>query len=567
MARLIITSPDAKRNILELTRPLTLIGRGKSNDLVLNNTSVSRLHAVVRSTDEGFTIADRGSTNGVLVNGDLIASETLLADGDTIHIGDYDLRFETLKEERLVVASAPVATTLEHVLQWRPERTGVDAVPLPHAEAVQDSMPEVMQQFWKLEHENYLLRLLFDAGKALHGKISVDEIANTVVELAFRIHGVERGFIMLMDEQGEVTRQTEVKFRHPPVDEVQPQIILSRSILEKVRKQREPILIMDAAIDERFTQSESLRVSGLRSAMCAPLAAAGSRDVTSIGAASDAVSGASGELFGVLYVDNMEKAEAFSQEEMNVFAVIATQAAAAIDNAMSHRKIAEQAVQQRALERFLSPEVVAMIAKDPHGIRLGGANQKVTVMFADIRGFTSLAEKMAPEQVVEILNEYFTRVTEIIFDFGGTLDKYLGDGVMAVFGAPLSKGNDALNAVKAATAIQRMVKELNRDASERNWPELHVGIGINTGVVTAGNIGSPRRLDYTVVGDAVNVAARLMASAEKGQILITDETKGELPNEFSVAALPPLKVKGKAESLNVYSLERRAAARAANRRN
>jgi adenylate cyclase len=272
-------------------------------------------------------------------------------------------------------------------------------------------------------------------------------------------------------------------------------------------------------------------------------------------------------LFGVLYVDNMEKAEAFSQEEMNVFAVIATQAAAAIDNAMSHQKIAHQAVQQKALERFLAPEVVAMVARDPHGIRLGGANQKVTVMFADIRGFTSLAEKMAPEQVVEILNEYFTRVTEIIFDHSGTLDKYLGDGVMAIFGAPFTKGNDALNAVKAATTIQRMVKQLNRDAADRRWPELHVGIGVNTGVVTAGNIGSPRRLDYTVVGDAVNVAARLMASAEKDQILISDTTKAELPSGSAVTALPPLKVKGKAEPLKVYSLERRpTTAKAATRR-
>ena len=544
MARLIITSPDGKRNVLELTRPVVLIGRGKTNDLVLNHSSVSRLHAVLKQTRDGCFIADRGSTNGVLLNEKLIDSERVLCDGDALKIGAYELRFEAVEEARLVVAAAPVAATLEHVLRWHEDTAPTPPPSVP----ISDSIPGVMEQFWKLEHENYLLRLLYDAGKALHGKIKVDDIANAVVALSFRIEGVERGFVMLTDHSGEVARQTEVKFRHPPSDEVQPQIILSRSILDRVRSGREPILIMDASVDERFQASESMKVSGLRSAMCAPL------------------TGSGGELFGMLYVDNMAKPAAFSQEEMNVFAVIATQAAAAIDNAMSHQKIADQAVQQKALERFLSPDVVEMIAKDPHGIRLGGVNQKVTVMFADIRGFTSLAEKMPPERVVEILDDYFTRVTEIIFEHSGMLDKYLGDGVMAVFGAPFSKGADAMHAVRAAVAIQRMVKDLNKEAAGRGWPMFHVGIGINTGVVTAGNIGSPRRLDYTVVGDTVNVAARLMSNAEPGQILLTDATKDELAGgSFLVSPLPPLKVKGKAEALNVYSLERRASVKAAAR--
>src|SRR5579884_1607649 len=119
MARLIITSPDGKRNTLELARPLVMIGRGKTNDLVLNNSSVSRLHAVVKRGDAGYSIADRGSTNGVVVNGELISGEKLLEDGDAITIGAYELRYESVKDDRLVVASAPVATTLENMLKWR----------------------------------------------------------------------------------------------------------------------------------------------------------------------------------------------------------------------------------------------------------------------------------------------------------------------------------------------------------------------------------------------------------------------------------------------------------------
>jgi len=159
---------------------------------------------------------------------------------------------------------------------------------------------------------------------------------------------------------------------------------------------------------------------------------------------------------------------------------------------------------------------------------------------------------MEPGRVVEILNEYFTRVTDVIFDNGGTLDKYIGDAVMAVFGAPISKGNDAAAAVNSAIQIQRLLIELNRDAAAREWPELRVGIGINTGSAIAGNIGSPRRLDYTVVGDAVNTAQRLMTNAAGGQILISESTARKMGKTFDLERLPELKVKGRSEAVPVF---------------
>jgi len=162
---------------------------------------------------------------------------------------------------------------------------------------------------------------------------------------------------------------------------------------------------------------------------------------------------------------------------------------------------------------------------------------------------------LEPGRVVEILNEYFTRVTDVIFDNGGMLDKYIGDAVMAVFGAPISKGKDAKNAVNSAIQIQRLLIELNRDAAARNWPELRVGIGINTGTAVAGNIGSPKRLDYTVVGDTVNTAQRLMANAEGGQILISESTAAALGGRLDLERLPELKVKGRSEAVPVFSVK------------
>lgn len=530
MARLIISSPDGKNGILELTKPVTTVGRGNANDLVLNDSSVSRFHAVIKLRDNAIFVADRGSTNGILLNDKKISQETELKDGDTAFVGSYRLRLENVDDQGIQVRRGQWPSTLNNIIRGRSERET-----LARSAGISSSaLTDLAGRIKKLERENYLLTVLYEAGKALNSKLGLDQICDQVISLACLIEGVERGFVMLFDESGEVVQQSEVRYRDPQDAENRPQIILSRSVLEMIRSERQPILIEDVSQDERFSGSESMKISGLRSAMCAPLQG-------------------KERLFGVLYVDNLEKASAFTQEELNVFALVAAQAGAAIDNAAAHKKIAQQSLQRSALERFLSPEVAEMVVANPD-IRLGGTNQEVTVLFADIRDFTPMSENLEPSRVVDILNEYFTRVTDVIFDNGGTLDKYMGDAVMAVFGAPISKGKDAANAVNSAIQIQRLLIELNRDASARKWPELRVGIGINTGNVIAGNIGSPRRLDYTVVGDTVNTAQRLMANATGGQILIAESTAGKLSSRFDLERLPEMKVKGRSEAVPVFSV-------------
>jgi adenylate cyclase len=531
MARLIISSPDGKNGILELNKPLITVGRGNANDLVLNDASVSRFHAVIKLRDNSIFVADRGSTNGIVLNDEKISKETELKNGDIALVGLYRLRLENVDDNGLQVRRGEWPSTLNNIMRDRPEQPALPRSSDTHSNELTDLAGRIK----KLERENYLLTVLYEAGKALNSKLALEHICEQVISLACLIEGVERGFVMLFDERGEVAKQTEVRYRDPASVGSRPQIILSTRVLELIRKERQPILIDDVSSDERFSGSESLKISGLRSAMCAPLVG-------------------KEQLFGVLYVDNLERASAFTQDELNVFALIAAQAGAAVDNVMAHAKIAQQSLQRSALERFLSPEVVEMVVANPD-IRLGGVNQEVTVMFADIRGFTTMSETMEPGRVVEILNEYFTRVTDVIFDNGGTLDKYIGDAVMAVFGAPISKGNDAAAAVNSAMQIQRLLIELNRDAAAREWPELRVGIGINTGNAIAGNIGSPRRLDYTVVGDAVNTAQRLMTNARGGQILISESTAkklGKTGKTTDLERLPELKVKGRSEAVPVF---------------
>jgi len=198
--------------------------------------------------------------------------------------------------------------------------------------------------------------------------------------------------------------------------------------------------------------------------------------------------------------------------------------------------------------------VVKQLLENPNSFRLGGINQTITVLFADIRGFTSLSEREKPERIVNLLNRYFTAMSEIIFAHGGTLDKYIGDGLMAIFGAPTATPEDALNAAKAAVAMQRCVSLLNGELVADGLLPITVGIGLHTGEALVGYIGSEKRSEYTAIGDTVNLAARLESNARGGQILLSDATAKEIGGTFSLVAHEPLKVRNRTQPVSLFEL-------------
>ena len=219
----------------------------------------------------------------------------------------------------------------------------------------------------------------------------------------------------------------------------------------------------------------------------------------------------------------------------------------------------EKEVIKDAFRRYVSRQVAEEIFKEPDRYlsALKGERKRVSVLFADIRGFTPMAEKMAPEKVVSILNEYLTYMTSAVFKYKGTLDKFIGDCVMAVYGAPLSVHNPTEMAVKTAVEIQKKVAELNSKRVSSGEDPVYVGIGINTGEVVVGNIGSSERMDYTVIGDNVNLAARIQAKAnEMGvEILISGSAYDEVKDIVVARELPPVRVKGKTEPVRIYVVE------------
>jgi adenylate cyclase len=545
MPRLIIGRPGQPPRVFELPdgRP-TGIGRAESNNLILSDSSVSRRHAVLTPAEGHWQIEDQASSNGVRVNGVLV-ERAILKRGDEVTLGAYTLRFEEFDAPDLLtqatVALPPrLAQTLYQAAQG--EILAKPVAPSTSSLSAAERRTDHAQRVRFLEHEYRLLTLLYRVGRALDELDAVEDVTHRVLETVLEIEGVERGYAMLLDEisiraadfsKGQYGfLPAIIRYRNQPRAGTQPPVILSQSIIRQVVEVGVPLLVTDARADERFTDSKSIALSGIQSAMCAPLR---SRD----------------HLFGLLYVDNLSRTGIFSNEDMNVFTVIATQAGLAIDRTYARMEAARQALQRSALERFLSPSIARKIMTEAADLCLGGENQTITILFADLREFTSLAETMRPEKVVEILNQYFDAMTGLVFANGGTLDKYLGDGLMCLFGAPFAGENDALAATRTAIEMQIRLAQLNQTSSRA---PLRMGIGINTGPAVVGYLGSARRMDYTAVGDAVNVAARLTAQARADQIVVSAATHAQVSNQIPARRLAPMTAKGRVSPIDVYEV-------------
>jgi adenylate cyclase len=363
----------------------------------------------------------------------------------------------------------------------------------------------------------------------------VEEVLDQVVGIVFDHIPADRGFLMLQEEPDN--KLVPMIVRHRKEGSGEGKITVSKTIADRVMKDRVSILTSDAMVDPRFGAGDSIRFHGIRSAMCAPL---WNKD----------------QVIGIIHVDSPMLTNCFTLNDLDLLTALANYAAVAVERARLNQKMVDEEKKRERLGRFLSPEVTKRIlaTDESQGAALGAPEVKeVSVLFADIVGFTTMSEAMSPASVALLLNDYLSRMTDVIFKYEGTLDKYIGDAIMAVFGAPLDMADHAVRAIRSALEMQERLAEFNADRKE--GPQLNIRIGINTGKAVAGEIGSVKKKEYTVLGDTVNTASRLESSVAKpGMIVIGENTYEAVKDLFDCRPLGKATLKGKANEVSVFEV-------------
>jgi adenylate cyclase len=573
-AKLRITEPGgAPREFsLEVGKNYT-IGRSNENNIVLNDRRVSRKHAHVTADGERFRLVDgyyeggalKRSVNHVFVNGSPVL-EKQLEQGDNVVIGETQLLFldslpkPFIPEHHVGYAPAPAqaAVAVAHTAPTvadSPIGVDYDDKPLGQTQlrisaneiigrqshlSIESGMasPEEVKD---LRRKAKILELLYEMSRSLGTVFDLKEIFDRATDLIFRGSPADRVVALLADEtlDGKILAYSlvpvSVKTRDAKIEELTDSLTISRTITQKVMREKVALLSQDAKTDAQFLGAESIVSQGVRSTICAPL-------ITE------------SNVHGVIYADRLDPFAAFTPDHLELISAVAAQTAVTVETVKAHKRLAREEVARANYSRFMPEYVVKQLLQNPDSFRLGGVNQTITVLFADIRGFTTISENEKPEKVVGLLNRYFSTMTEIIFAHGGTLDKYIGDGLMALFGAPTVGEEDALNAVKAAVTMQKRLAKLNEELRIEGYGQISIGIGLHTGEATIGYIGSDKRSEYTAIGDTVNLASRLESNAGGGQILMSEATAAASGNLIPVNQREPLTVKNRVQPVNVLEV-------------
>jgi adenylate cyclase len=477
-------------HIFKIARPTTTMGRSNTCEVMITDPLVSRQHCQIILGMGGINLRDLGSTNGTFLNGTRV-TESPLRNQDVISLGGTRLRFAV--------------------------------------EVSKDALDSKTPKIDELAHKKLLT--LYEVGNIVNSVLELKTLLNIIMAMAIKVMQANRGFLLLKEKTGEL--KPVATHALTPAEAGAP---YSQTIVDTVLKERVPVLVLDAVHDVRFANRDSLKALPLASVICVPI---WERE----------------NIVGVIYVDKAEGTNTFNEEDMYFLSAFANQAAVAITNAKLFDDVRREERLRTSLQRYLSPNIVdEMVTNNSEVFSLGGQKKRVTILFCDIRGFTTLTEKEPVETIVGLLNEYFSAMSDVIFANHGTLDKFIGDAIMAIYGAPLELKDNAYACVKTALEMRQKLTLLNEKWKSEKKPQIQVGYGINTGDAIVGNIGSERRMEYTAIGDMVNVAARVEGETEGSQIFITEDTFQELGSRVKVNKLKPVQLKGKSAKIQIYEV-------------
>ncbi len=535
MARLVSMTEGRQGRSYDLVNHAS-IGRNSTQTVQILDRLCSKEHAILRLQGGQWTLRDLGSRNGTFVNGQAVASDHWMMEGDEITIGSSTLVFRLDSptsstsagpaQSRVTLASDILRSAISASLSYTGE---------------QDFRPaHLISDAGELRRDYEKLRMAYTLQRDISLEHDLEKLLPRILASLFANLECDRGAILLVTPPNDELVIKCVRSRN---EDDTSEIRISDSVIREVVKGRKAIVSSNLLEDSRFDHAQSVILQGIRSSMSVPLL---HRE----------------KVLGVIYLDSLIATNAFAQRDLELVEGLANQAALAIDNSVLMKQREEDIRVREKFSRLLSPRVVDMLVDQRVELTKGGASRISTVLFSDLRGFTSMSERLGPEEIVAMLNEYFELMVEVLFEFEGTLDKYMGDGLMAVFGSPVDIEEAPLKAVAAALRMREALAQYNVFRRADGKEALNVGIGIDTGPLVAGYMGSSKTMNYTVIGPPVNLASRLCGAAQATEILISNRTHAELKDWLQVETKPAMALKGISEPViphNVTRLTKRPA--------
>lgn len=374
--------------------------------------------------------------------------------------------------------------------------------------------------------------LLYELARELSGSLDLNVVLRQVMDRVIALMHAARGFIVLVDA---ATNTLSVQVAGGEADPNKAkQFLGSRTVIEQVVSTGTSVVSTDASIDDRFKGQQSVILQNLRSIIAVPLVV-------------------KGKVIGAVYVDNPFMAAIFEDKDKEFLQAISDLAAIAIDNAQQYQR---SEFLRHLFEKYVNKQVTdyVLARSDVHTAFLPGERRQVTMLNSDIAGFSTLSQNMAAEDLVKFLNDYFSRMIDIVLANGGNIDKFQGDGMLVVFGAPVPVADHALRALNAAKQMLAEIDRFNGELAAKGRAPILVGFGLDTGEVVAGHVGSERRLEFTLIGVPVNNSAYL-SKVRPPRVLMSETTRNAVPAGTGVTAYEPMLLKGAREKQPIYQLE------------
>jgi adenylate cyclase len=533
------------------------VGRHPESFLCLPEHHVSRHHARLQRRGNTFVIEDLQSSNGVIVQGKRLPPQVpyALQDGDEILICSTRMVFRAdtllptspqLPRALSPALIAPEPMTKRIVLTGEGEALRLrmlrDDAAQPGVALTLDASMNWLEVSDTEKHTNQglqealkRLQAMCQVSTALGAITDRETLLSKILACLFDIFPVaERAFIMLRDKDSGQLVPVVARMRQGTAEPLE-EVAISQSIVNEVVLHKRSILSRDALEDSRFNQNMSVVDLSIRSMMCTPLLI-------------------NGEILGLMQVDTCTTPRGFTVEDLQVLTGISAQAAIAVKNLQLYEAIEAETARRISLQRYFSPGLVDMLMSGEVTATLGGDAYQGTILLADIIGFTAMSEKMPPARVVAKLNRYFTIMQKVIYAHGGNVDKFNGDGLMAFWGVPRAGAYNESDAVLTAIRMQQKLWLFNLQLCAEGRQPVHMGIGLNSGEFIAGNIGSEDKIEFTLIGDTVNLTARIEHLAGRYQVLVSEATWFPIKDLVCAVRLPPMMVKGKSHPVTLYSI-------------